>query len=141
MDTKPRHVALTLAQIRALLDHAREGQPPAEMDGRHLGALKRAADRLDAELTRKPLPPFFTTLADLEAALGDVRRAPFVSLIHRRLRDLLAVVRLWCAAEDLPSIEDRDRLCRVDDIDSLSWAADVLDAADAAGVKVEGVGK
>lgn len=140
MDTKPRHIALTLAQVQALLDHARGGTPPAEMDGRHLGALKRAADRLAGELSRRPVMMFMVTLTDLEAALCDVRRQPFVAVIHRRLRDLLAVTRLWCAAEDLPT-DDRDRLLDVGLIDSLSWAADVLDACDDTGIKVEGVGR
>lgn len=140
-DTKPRSITLSLAQINALLDHARGGVPPAEMDGRHLGALKRAADRLAGELSRRPIPTFVITMTDLEGALCDVRRQPFVAVVHRRLRDLLAVTRLWCAAEDLPSIDDRERLLDPSLIDSLAWAADVLDAAEDAGVKIEGVGR
>ena len=140
-DTKPRQITLSLAQIQALLDHARGGTSPESMDGRHLGALKRAGDRLAGELSCRPIQTFILTLTDLEAASCDVRRQPFVAVIHRRLRDLLAVVRLWCAAEDLPNLDDRERLLNVDLIDSLSWAADVLDACDDAGVKVEGVGR
>lgn len=137
METNPRAITLSLAQIRALLEHARGGVPPATMDGRHLGALARAADHLDAELSRRPALPLITTLCDLEDALLDVRRPPFAELIHHRLRDLLAVTRLWCAAEDLPASPDRQRLCDPALIDTLAWAADVLDAAEAAGIHVD----
>lgn len=140
MDTSPRAVSLTLSQLKALLDHARDGQPPPEMDKRTQGALQRGADRLASELSRRPLPAFTLTLCDLEEALCDVRRMPFVELVHRRLRDLLAVTRLWCAAEDLP-VADRDRLLKVELIDGLSWAADVLDACEAADVEIPGVGR
>ena len=139
MDTNPRHIALSLAQLKALLAHAREGTPPNDMDGRTQGALQRAADRLNAELTRRPTPEFMNTLTDLEEALCDVMRAPFVTVIHRRLRDLLAVVRLWCAAEMLPN-SVREDLLKVEDIDSLAWAAEVIDHAEAANVDIPGMG-
>lgn len=139
MDTNPRRVQLSLAQVRALVDHVRHGTTPPDMDRRTQGALQRAADRLHAELTRKPVPQFTVTLCDLEEALCNVRRQPFVELVHRRVRDLLAVARLWVAAEDLP-VDDRSRLLDVALVDSLSWAGDVLDACESAGIQIEGMG-
>ena len=111
------------------------GAPPPDFDGRSLAAAHRAAAKLDRALAwRKTIPAHATTCDDLSDALSTVTRAPFVAFIHPRLRDLLAVTRLWLQAERLPPETPAARLVRVELIDTPRWRADLVDALVAAGL-------
>lgn len=128
-------ITLSEAQATALLTHTRSGAPPPDLtDGRTLAALQRAADRLEAALYRRPIPDYIHTCDQLCDTLHHIRSRPLIDLIHARLSDLHAIARLWRAAERLPA-EDRFRgLLDPALIDSIAWAADILDALDAAGL-------
>lgn len=131
---------LSLPQARALLRHAEDGTPPPDMHGGDLNTLRRAAEKLRYETERYRVKPIalYATIDDLGDALLDVRDEKFRDLIHGRARDLLATCRLWNAAQGLPHLLDRERLLNTEKIDSIGWAADVLDALEAAGLSFGG---
>lgn len=136
-------VALTPPQARALLWHAVDGAPPAEMDGHALGALRRGADRLAAAVDHLPQPPVLLTIDTLGDRLLDVRDPAFAALVHDRARDLLAVTRLWWSAQALPRLADRERLLDVARVDRAGWMVEVVEALDEAGMRwrASGVGE
>lgn len=126
-------IALTEAQIRALIDHVALADCPLT-DGRRRAALHRAIDRLRAAYDHARPQPLDDDLDHLADTLAHTRDRRFFDLVHARLRDLADTAALWRAAEHLPP-PARAPLLRLARVDDPRWPADVLDALDGAAVE------
>ncbi len=139
MPTQLTPLRFTRAQLRALADVGRwvgPDLPRVFVDHRRRRSAERAFDAIDDQLRglrRDPIDLDLETFADLHAELRSVELA---GLLRARVRDLLAVLTLWRALEQLGPAADAERLLVVPAIDELGWRADVLDLLIDRGVQV-----
>jgi len=128
-------IHLTDAQARALLEHGRHGTHPSTLGGKARLALGRAVTKIENAVEDIEYGEFKADLRQLTEVLLDARRRPFVDTVHRRLRDLLVLAKLWTAAEALPVAPPG--LLQVERLDDPLWPSEVLGLLDKSGVEIE----
>lgn len=126
---------LTGPQIRALDTLLRLDELPTTLDRHERKALTGARQRIEAALAEEPPHQLTQDMHRLEDLLLGVLDRGLLNTMHRRLRDLLATVELWCAAEELPR-PVRSSVLSVEQLADGGWAARVLDLLDVHGIEV-----
>lgn len=128
-------IHLTDGQARALLEHGQHGAQPKSLGGKARRALDRAVAKLKNAVDDIEYGEFKADLRELTEVLLDARRRPFVDVVHRRLRDLLVLSKLWTAAEQIPGVSAA--LLNVERLDDPLWPSDVLNLLDQHGIEID----
>lgn len=128
-------IHFTDAQARALLEHGEHGAQPDTLGGKSRLALGRAVTKLRNAVEDIEYGEFKADLRQLTEVMLDARRRPFVDTVHRRLRDLLVLSKLWTVAEQIPV--PPDGLLKVDRLDDPLWPSEVLGLLDKHGIDIE----
>lgn len=128
-------IHFTDGQARALLEHGQHGTHPSTLGGKGRIALGRALAKLKNAVEDVEYGEFKADLRQLTEVMLDAQRRPFVDTVHRRLRDLLVLSKLWTAAEQIPA--PPDGLLKVERLDDPLWPSEVLGLLDAHGIDIE----
>ena len=119
-------------QACAMLEHGQHGTRPAGLGQTGQTALDGAVAKLKNAVDDCAFRADIRLLADV---LRDAEHRPFVDAVHRRLRDILVLSRLWTAAEQIP--ETPDEVLEVDRLDDPLWPSEVLTLLDQHGIDLD----
>ena len=134
--TPPIRPNFTRAQLRALARVGRQLAPEIRGcfdDERVYRAVVRAFDTVDDALDGVADDPLELDIESLADHFAEIRSNPFAVLMRSRIRDLLAVLILWRAAEKLDA---GDLLDAEEAMSNPVWRAEVLDLLLDRGVEV-----
>lgn len=130
MTRAPTTIRFTRAQLRALAAIGRRLGPEIPRifpDHRSLRAARRAFDAIDDQLCGVGRDSIDLDLEHFADLFAELRNLDMADCLRSRVRDLLAVLILWRAAEGLGGDARAAELLAVELIDDLEWRADVLD--------------